>query len=212
MIAWLMSFSVFAQPQARCTDLSKLHTKEYKSPLSKVYNPTLYALRTIKWENLEKAGLQKDSALEVGNNWLFWSHATSLELVHLVQPKLWPNAEVVEHEEEVILETRTGRWKGRLKDGGVLLSKINAERESFPKFWSNNDSGCSVSMASVQLPFIYVAPEEGVELSFEHEKDTVRIAFPNETAVPRLFTKRSLGEWTPLKTTQVPSIAFAAGE
>lgn len=213
MIAWLMSLSVYAQPQARCTDLPKLYTKEFKSPLSKVYNSTLYALRSVPWEDFQKSGLQEDSVLEVGSDWLYWSSATSLDLVHLVQPKLWPDAEVVDQGDAIILETRTGRWKGQLEaDGGLLLSKVNAQRELFPAFWSTNDSGCSVSMDSVQLPFIHVSPEEGVELSFGHERDTVQIAFPNETEIPKLFKKRPLGEWEPLKTTQTPSIVFAAGE
>ena len=212
MIVWLMSLSVLAQPQARCTDLPKLYTKEYKSPLSKVYNPTLYALRNITWEDWEHVGVQQDSVLEVGSDWVYWSHANSLDLVPFVQSHLWPNAELVDRDEHYLLETNSGRWMGKRKGKGIIIAKVNAQRESFPEHWTENSSGCSISMASVQLPFIYVSPEEGVELSFTHEQDTVRVAFPNTAPVPPLFKKRPLGKWEPIKTTQVPSIAFAAGE
>lgn len=212
MIVWLMNLLAFAQPQARCTDLPRLYTKGYKSPLSKVYNPTLYALRNIPWSDWETAGVQKDSVLEVGSDWIYWSHVSSLDVVEFVQSYLWPNAVLIDRGDQYVMETNSGRWMGKRFEKGLLIAKINARREAFPDYWARNASGCSVSMTSVQLPFVHVEPPKGVELSFAHEREIARVVFPNSSPVPRLFKRKSLGKWTPIKTIQIPSVALVAGE
>ena len=212
MIFWLLGTVLFAKPLAECRDLPTLYTKEYKSPLSKVYNPMLYAMRNISWDDLAKAGLHTDSTMEIGSDWLYWSHVSSLSFVQFIYPYLWPDAEVIHMGNHYVLETDTGRWKGVMNGKGLYLTKINAEREALPEFWPDNQAGCTIHMDSVQLPFIRVSSTNGVALSFQHTKPTVSIAFLKDKEEPLLFRKRPLGVWTSLQTTKIPTFALALGE
>ena len=204
------SLCCFAQVLVRCSDLPLLHARP--SPLSKVYAPQLYALRSVKWEQFAQVGLNEDSSLEIGDKWFYWSSASSLELVSFVQPYLWPDAFVADLGDQIVLDTKEGRWIARLEGEGLLLAHVTANRETAPEFWESVENGCQVYMKSVNLPYVQIEPNQGVMLSFSHSDENVHIVFPRDGEVPTFFQKKSLGSWVSQKSTIKPTLAIALGE
>jgi|GEM_PF-6825340 len=210
MLVFLFSLVALAIPRLRCTDIPSLHSSPH--PLSRTYSPELFALRQVKWEELQENGVQKSSTLEIGDGWILYSAVEGFELAFFIQERLWPDALVHTQENVLYIEARDGRWTAKKTNGGLLFAKDGQEPEDFPDFWGEMIAGCQLYLESVNLPYMQGTSKEGVMLAFFHDDPKVQIRVPREGDMPKLFRKKALKKWSALKTERKPTMTAAFGE